>query len=335
MLSYSDLLSKIYDDENIELVLETLGCHNIHLEQGGKLIVAARPEGTNRRSVQIKNMETLRASIRSKGIYGNLYDVVMFLNKIDNIRDAYNFLLQTCNYSPDMVYVENPLTWLNKIKRQRKSYELDFEELEILDSNILNQYIYGDITQFNLDGISTKTLREYNIGYDTISKRITIPIYDIYGNLIGVKGRATNKEDESIYKFMFLYPADQSKTLFNFHRAKEYCRQKREVNVFESEKAPMQAKDCRLMNCIGIGSSGISIDQLNILLTLQCDINLAYDKGVDYEIILPTFENFFKGKRRVFVMRDDEYNILSNKSSPIDEGREVWDFLYDNRVQLV
>jgi len=335
MLSYSDLLSKIYDDENIELVLETLGCHNIHSEQGGKLIVATRPEGTNRRSIQIKNMETLRASIRSKGVYGNLYDVVMFLNKLENIRDAYNFLTQTCSYTSDMVYVENPLTWLNKIKRQRKTYAMDFEELEILDSNILNQYIYGDVQQFNLDGIKTQTLLDYGVGYDAISNRITIPIYDIHGNLIGVKGRATNKEDESTYKFMFLYPADQSKTLFNFHRAKAYCKQKKEVHVLESEKAPMQCKDCGIMNAVGVGSSGISLDQLNILLTLQCDINLAFDKGTDYDAILPTFENFFRDKRNVFVMRDDEYNILSNKSSPIDESKDVWDFLYENRIQLV
>lgn len=333
MLSYSDLLAKIYEDEKIEFVLESMECHNIHSEQGGKLIVATLPDGDNKRSIQVKNIETLRVSVRSRGMYGNLYDLVMYIMKHESIKQSYEYLLNICGYDDNTVYIENPLNWLNKLKRQRRTYSMEFENLKILDNNILNQYIYGGIKQFEDDGISRKTLQDYMIGYDVFSRRITIPIYDIDGNLCGVKGRATNKQDEDEYKFMFLYPTDQSKTMYNFHRAKEYCKQIGEVNVFESEKATMQAKDCGIMNAVGIGSSNISIEQLNILLSLQCDINLCFDKGLDLNMILPNFECFFNGKRSVYYIVDRD-SILKDKSSPIDEGKDVFDYLYQDRMKL-
>lgn len=40
-------------------------------------------------------------------------------------------------------------------------------------------------------GFEKETLREHDIGYDRRNKRITFPIRDVYGNLIGISGRAT------------------------------------------------------------------------------------------------------------------------------------------------
>ena len=332
MLSYSELLAKVYEDENIELILESLGCHNIHTEQGGYLIVGSRPDGDNKRSVQIKNIETLRSSIRSKGIYGNLYDIVMYVNKID-IKQAYNFIMNMCGYDENTVYIENPLSWLNKVKRQRRYYDNKIEEIEVLDEKILDQFIYAPINQYINDGLSASTLKEFKIGYDVITKRITTPIYNIKGDLIGVKGRATNLEDEEDYKFFYIYPTDQSKTLYNYYRSIDECREKKEVNVFEAEKSCAQSYEFGLMNTMAIGSSGISLDQLNLLLGLQCDIVLCYDKGVDWDVILDEYKRFFSGKRNVYAILDEE-NILKDKQSPVDYGENVWKKVYGNRIKI-
>ena len=45
-----------------------------------------------------------------------------------------------------------------------------------------------------------KLLRQLEIGYDRNKDRITFPIRDIYGTLVGVSGRATRKGDEPRYK---------------------------------------------------------------------------------------------------------------------------------------
>lgn len=48
-------------------------------------------------------------------------------------------------------------------------------------------------------GFSPKLLRELEIGYDREKDRITFPIRDVYGNLVGVSGRSTLPDDKPRY----------------------------------------------------------------------------------------------------------------------------------------
>lgn len=333
MLSYTELLAKVYEDEYVEKVLESMGCHNIRHEQGGSLITCARPDGDNVRSIQIKIDEELKGVIHTRGVSGNLFDIVAYNENID-LYKAKEYIMCVCGYNENTKYVESPLAWLNKVKRKRKKYQFDYD-INILDEKILNQYIYGDIKQFNDDNISTETLLKYKVGFDTITQRITIPIYDIYGNLSGVKGRATREQDMD-YKFYFLYQTDQSKTLFNYHNAKPYCIERGKVYVFESEKAPMQGNEFGLYNAVGIGSSGISYEQLNLLLDLGCDIVLCYDKSLDMDKIYERYINFFRGKRAVWTVEDNEEDcLLEDKDSPVDKDFEVWMELDKNKRRII
>ena len=331
MLNYEELLSKVYEDENVETVLEALDCSFIHQEQGGNLIVSARPTGDNKRSVQIVNDETLRAKVRSTGFYGDLISLVQYFMGFKYMDDAKQWVMMVCGYDEETTYEPPPLQWLNKIKRQRKHYELSYE-MPILDEEILNQYLYGDIKQFNKDNISTNTLIKSKIGYDVTSKRITIPIRDINGNLVGVKGRTTIKDEESYWKFFYLYPCDQSKTLFNYHKAKDFALTK-EIKVFESEKAPIQMEDMGVFDTVGIGSSNISTHQLNLLMQLNCDIILCPDKDLDLSLIIKTFTTFFEGKRNVYLV-EDKFDILPHKGSPSDCGIDVWNKLYASKTLI-
>jgi len=330
LLSYQELLYKVYEDGNIETILDALGCHSVHFEQGGNLIVGARPDGDNRRSVQIKNIDNLRSSIRSRGIYGNIYSVIEYINDDYNTKHAYDFIMGVCGYTKNTKFMQTPLQRLNRIKRQR-ALILKHNKLNSIDINILNQYIYGDIKQFTTDGISLEVLKEYDIGYDVTHKRITIPVYSIDGELCGIKGRTVDNIKN--IKFLYLYRCNQSKTLFNYHRSKNDCILDGEVCILESEKGCMQAKTFEVYNTMGLGSSGISYRQLNILLELKVDIVLCYDEGVDYNTITKTYINFFKGKRNVYVMYDKN-NILKSKESPTDNGREIWDKLYEQKTKI-
>lgn len=62
------LKKRIYKDERIEEVLDALGCKGVHREAGK--VVAALPHGNNKRSVQVRENESLSSHIRSKGIRG-------------------------------------------------------------------------------------------------------------------------------------------------------------------------------------------------------------------------------------------------------------------------
>jgi DNA primase len=48
-------------------------------------------------------------------------------------------------------------------------------------------------------GFTPKQLSEWNIGYDHVSNRITIPICDPQGNLVGIKARAWNRNHKPRY----------------------------------------------------------------------------------------------------------------------------------------
>jgi len=329
MLSESDLMSKIYEDELIEHVLEALGCHSIHIEQRGCLYVAARPDGDNRRSVQVKNDYGLYSKILTRNVSGDLLEVVKYIKEFDYISQAKDWLIEVCGYSDDSEYEAPPLLWLDKIKRQRKYYEFVYD-LPALEDDALNQYIHYDIAQFLDDGISKESLRKFKVGYDTYSKRITIPIYDIHGNLCGVKGRTTVKEDEAHFKFFFLYPCDQSKTLYNYFRVKDY--QSTEVKVFEAEKAAMQMDSMGIYDVVGIGSKNVSRYQLELLLKLDRDIILCPDDGVIMEEFCQPFIDYFDGKRNVYLI--DGTGILPKKSAPSDCGIEVWNKLYENKRRI-
>ena len=62
-------------------------------------------------------------------------------------------------------------------------------------------------------GFSIKTLRKWEIGYDFEQKRVTIPVRDEYGELVGMSKRATLKTQETPYLHLefkrshFLYGA--------------------------------------------------------------------------------------------------------------------------------
>ena len=58
---------------------------------------------------------------------------------------------------------------------------------------------YPDVAYMLDRGFTPATLDDWGIGYDQLSKRITIPVCDPEGNLVGFKGRAWRKEARPKY----------------------------------------------------------------------------------------------------------------------------------------
>lgn len=341
-MTLEELKEQVYEDGNIILILEQLGCHSIKTEQQGSLYTAGLPDGNNKRSVQVKNNKFLTSHIRSRGIKGSLLDVICYIKQwyisngdIDIIR-AKKWTMNVCSYKDTGTsFASNPLAWLDKIKKQRQygTHTIDFDT-KILPENYFNQYIYPfNSISFLQDGISIETQREFNICYDVETDRIVIPIYDLDGFLVGFKGRATNDNDVSNkIKYMYLYSAPQSRLLFNYHRALDYIKFMNEVIVVESEKGCMQLWTMGVLNCVGLGHKDITPQQIHLLQELQCNIVVAYDKDVSMDFIKATYKHigYF---RNIYVIYDS-HGLLRNKESPTDKGQQVWQQLYDNKIKI-
>ena len=117
--------------------------------------------------------------------------------------------------------------------------------------------------RFQRDGISFETQRVFGLGFDVASQRITIPLYDELGRLIGVKGRIndSNVSDE-VPKYLYLHECAASKYLYGYYQNYQYLFANTVV-VGESEKMVMQAYSFGERNVVGIGSNSLSQKQKN------------------------------------------------------------------------
>lgn len=339
-MDYIQLKRQIYEDSKVVLILEKLGCYNIHNEQRGGLIVASLPDGDNKRSIQIKNKDTLSMNIRSRGISGSILDLIAYINGFYNgnrfnIQQASKWAMEVCGYEESGVYIEQPLDWLKKLKRKRKRElsNVEIPELPTFSENIFkqNRFIMQPQELFINDGISAKTQKEFDVGFDKKTQRVVFAIRDLEGKLVGVKGR-TVIEDERKYKYIYPWLAYQSAILFNYHRAISEISLQGSVIVFEAEKSPMQMYDMGIYNSVAIGSSDASPYQIKILKDLKCDVVLAHDKGTDLGFLKEKYKKlgYF---RNIYVIIDIE-GLLQDKDSPSDRGLETWNRLYKSKIKL-
>ena len=83
---------------------------------------------------------------------------------------------------------------------------------KVLDENILFDFLDLPNKMWEDEGISIETQRTYDIGFDILTKRITVPVRNKFGQLVGVKGRMLLDKDvnESDPKYIYIYKCNQS-----------------------------------------------------------------------------------------------------------------------------
>lgn len=86
--------------------------------------------------------------------------------------------------------------------RRRRVYGNDpFRGEFILDDlDTLTPYTLQQPTDLIRDGFTELTLAHFEVGWDPVNLRITYPLRNIYGELIGISGRTTWAESETRYK---------------------------------------------------------------------------------------------------------------------------------------
>jgi len=222
--------------------------------------------------------------------------------------------------------------WLKELKDKR-SKEFDLSKIEpnqVLPESILNGLVNYPHINFIEDGIMWQTQREFEIGYDLQSERITIPIRDKNGCLIGIKGRATKDEDSKNFKYLSLYNFHKSKDWFNLHRSLPSILENNEVICFESEKACLKSYQMGVYNTVSQMGSSITKIQAEMLKRISPNLKiiLGYDQDIDIEGV--------KQMAKVFGSYDNLYGIidtkgfLDEKMSPVDKDFQTFKTLYNH-----
>lgn len=198
-------------------------------------------------------------------------------------------------------------------------------ESKVYPESILNEY-KGCNTKFIKDNISFTTQQKFGIGFDVQSQRITIPIRNAYGELIGIKGRCNYEPNDDEPKYLYIVPCAMSTTLYGYSENYDSLIGAEEIYIFEAEKSVMQAYDFGVRNCVALGSNNLSINQIKLLYFLQPKrVIFMLDKGLDYSQTYNNRDSLLKFCRMNEIevyMWDWKNSDLSDKSSPTDYGED-------------
>lgn len=228
--------------------------------------------------------------------------------------------------------------------------EEDFEIPVIENTNILNNFLEFYCPEWINEGISIDSMKKYNIGYYLHQHKITIPHYNLEGNLIGIRGRALSQEDiDSGKKYMPLYLNKKilshslRHNLYGLHINKGAIKKYKQCILFEGEKSVLLLDTFYGNESIGVAICGSNISkfQINMLLELGVEeIVIGFDR--QFEKVDDEEYCYWKKKIqkvidryselvKITVIWDTNY-LLDYKDSPVDKGKEVFEHLFNNRV---
>ena len=211
--------------------------------------------------------------------------------------------------------------------------------LKTYDESILNEYQRRGSLRFLKDGISLEAQRFYNVSFDVATNRIVFPWRDEHGSIVAIKGRLNEdiiSEDDC--KYLYLYPANISKCLYNYSESYQHLYGTNTLYVGESEKFCMQLHTMGIRNCVAVGSHSISEHQAKLMLGLNVkNIVLMFDEGLKLEWIKNNADMIRRcaSLREVNLKWFDYRDCISigSKDSPSDHGKEIWDEIVRENVK--
>lgn len=338
MNELAQIKEEIYNCGLVVPLLESLGCEINSQTLSKERVEASLPDGDNIRSVQVYLDENLTSRIRSRSHVRirDIYDIVSYIkfrketpNELDkNIPNSKRYIINTLGLeqfgNKKVKSQDDPNAWLKEIqKRRKKRVNLsDIEPNPVLPESILDEFVQCSHIDWVKDGISPLIQEEFEVSFDIQSERICLPIRNYKGELIGVKGRATRKEDEN-YKYLPIYAYKKSQELFNLHRALPFIKEKNEIILWEAEKSCLKSHQANIFHTVSQMGSDITLIQAEIIKRISPDIKiiLGFDKDKSPEEIKQYAKVFGKYENIYGIV--DTKNLLSGNMSPADADPDV------------
>lgn len=204
----------------------------------------------------------------------------------------------------------------------------------VLPEDYLDRFEHGTnkLQFWAKEGISKGTLGKFGVRYDSFTNRLVYPIRDINGRLVNVGGRTLDPEfkEKTIPKYIYLQKWGDGGMgiIYGLYENREAIRERHEVIIFEGAKSVMLADTYGIHNTAAILTSHLNAVQMKQLICLGCRVVFALDK--DAQPRLDKNIEILRHFVRVELIRDTE-DLLGEKESPIDEGKDVFVTLYNSR----
>ena len=336
-----EIIQHIIDNNLTNKIIDDLGCHDF--KEYSTEYRCGMPESTNKTNIAIKK-DTLKTKIfqsDSKIIRGNIFTLIMTIKDISFV-DANKYLHKlfglVYNYKNKKQSKEeskiDPLEIFKKVKRKRN--KININDIEIFDSTIIEEYEPVLYIDWFKEGIVEFTRKKFNIGYSYKHKRIIIPIRYWSGeedDYIGIIGRTTVKNYD-LFDIPKYYPLKQYPKGINLYGLQENYKTIQEagyVCVYESEKGVLKRHSRLDGTGVAVGSHNLSDEQVKILIGINCDIVIAYDKDIPLKHIRSECSRFY-GIRNIFYIYD-KHDLLKEKESPTDANNKIFNYLLKYKIK--
>ena len=320
------LKEHILENNFIPTILEELGCHHIRKKDG--YFQCANPDGDNTTAVCVyenTNLTTInytRDISNGKNIHTDLISLVEFYKN-----ETFPYAVKWICDVLDIDYYSNldedlpKSLQLTKMLVEMQSVDTDTETekpLKPIPEKILSYFKPYVNDMFNEDGVSYETQAEFEIGYDEFTNRITIPIRDDLGNLVGVKARYFYRQvPEDEQKFMYIEKCARSQILYGLYKTINFIKKAQRVFVVEAEKGVQQLYDKGYFEAVATGGSKISKNQIDKLTRLCVPIIFVFDKDITKEELDNIASRFIDGTEVYALI--DTIGVLNEKESPTDD----------------
>lgn len=336
-MDVQSLKEYILDNEKLPEILQEIGCHSIH-DHGG-YITCGNKTGDNKSAIVIYLNENLTVvnytrTMTSSKRTTDIFDLICY-NEDYSFPEALKFCcnLFGLDYYQEPEEVPESLQIL-KMLQQMATEEEDFDDtpLKPIPEKILSYYLpYGN-KMFEDDGISLDVQKEWGIGYDPQTNRITIPIKSSIGDLCAVKGRYYGEPDEYNPKYLYIEKNARNKLLYGLYENRKYITNSNTLFVFEAEKSVLQCASHGVRNCVALSGKSISKTQAEYIIRTGCTPIIALDKGVSEEEIFNIASSFPESISIYYIFDKDK--IMDDKQSPSDNWSN-WEVLIKNNIYKV
>ena len=320
------LKEHILENDLIPKILEELGCHHIRKKDG--YFQCANPDGDNVTAVCVyenTNLTTInytRDISNGKNIHTDLISLVEFYKN-----ETFPYAVKWICDVLDIDYYSNldedlpKSLQLTKMLVEMQSVDTEAETekpLKPIPEKILSYFKPYINDMFCEDGVGYETQAEFEIGYDEFTNRITIPIRDDLGNLVGVKARYFYRQvPEDEQKFMYIEKCARSQILYGLYKTINFIKKAQRVFVVEAEKGVQQLYDKGYFEAVATGGSKISKNQIDKLTRLCVPIIFVFDKDITKEELDNIASRFIDGTEVYALI--DTIGILNEKESPTDD----------------
>lgn len=337
----SELIDYIIINDKIEEILNSLGCHHINSSSSIEYRCAL-PNHKNNTSVVVKK-ETLKTRVywEEETIYGDIFTLTMFIKDCifpESIKYLHTILgLEYTKYNNKKEEKkDNPLDVFLKVK-PKKRHTIDVNDIKFINEEFISDYEPHLHISWLREGITSKTARKFNIGFDWGSRRIVIPHRYYMGDehdYIGIIGRTVLPDEYcELFDIPKYYPLKKYPKSCNLYALNENYKTIQEAGVcvvFEAEKSPLKRHSRLDETAVAICCHDLSPEQMKILIGLNVEIVIAYDKDVSLHHIRSQCENFYQIRKVSYIY--DQWGIMGEKDSPADMPDKIYKFLFKHRI---